>query len=131
MDGTTLVERFYTEAATGHPEILAELFTGDFVAHSRPGGTVDAAGIADNIRRLNAGFSGLRFEVDDIVADGDRVAARWTMRGTHTGEAFGVPASGAQITQSGMVFYRMSGGRAAEQWILVDALGLLQQMGAT
>ena len=50
------------------------------------------------------------------------------MRGTHTGDFFGQPATGREIEQNGMVFYWVADGRLAEQWVLVDSTGLLDQI---
>jgi steroid delta-isomerase-like uncharacterized protein len=124
---TNLVIRFYRDVATeGHDELIDELFTSDFVLHGRAG-TPDRPGTAPirgSLAALREAFADLRFDVEDVLDDGDRIAARWTLRGRHVGDFFGVPASGRDITQSGMVFYRTRDQRLAEQWILVDAAAL-------
>jgi len=69
--------------------------------------------------------------IDDLIAEGDRVAARFTMRGTHTGADFlGLPASGRKINVTGISIFRIADGKIAEHWANEDALGLLQQLGA-
>jgi predicted ester cyclase len=70
----------------------------------------------------------LTFEVHDVLADGDRMAARWTMHGKHTGDFYGRPGSGAAIEQRGTVFYRVADDRIAEQWVLVDVAGMVGQI---
>lgn len=131
MDAKKLVYRFYDEVAgDGRVELLPELLDDGFVLHGAPGGG-DASGrepIARNVRTLRAAFDGLAFDVGDVLAEGDRLAARWTMRGTHTGEFYGRPGSGRPVEQSGMVFYRVADGRLAEQWIVTDVYGLFQQI---
>jgi len=65
-----------------------------------------------------------------MIAEGEKVAARFTMRGTHQGTFFGVPATGKKIAVSAMNFYRLSGGQFVEERGQPDLLGLLQQIGA-
>jgi steroid delta-isomerase-like uncharacterized protein len=131
MTGKTLVRRFYDEAVNeGRDEVFDDLLTPDFTMHSGFGG--DGArgpdAVRANLSGLRAAFTGLTFDVADVIGEDDRVAARWTMRGTHTGPFFGQPASGRPIEQRGMVFYRVAGDRLAELWILVDAYGLFEQI---
>lgn len=125
MDAKKLVHRFYDEVAgAGRVELLPELIADGFVLHGTPGGG-DLSGtepLARNVRALRAAFDGLTFDIGDIVAEGDRVAARWTMRGTHTGDFHGIAATGRPVEQTGMVFYRVAGDRLAEQWILTQPI---------
>jgi steroid delta-isomerase-like uncharacterized protein len=65
-----------------------------------------------------------------MIAEGDRVAARFTMRGTHRGAFFGVPPSGKSIEVQAMNFYRLAGGQFVEERGQPDLLGLMQQIGA-
>ena len=67
---------------------------------------------------------------DDLIADGDAVVVRRTMRGTHQGEFMGFGPTGRAVTFSGIWLARLNGGRLQEQWVSFDALGLLRQLGA-
>jgi predicted ester cyclase len=69
--------------------------------------------------------------VEDVVAEGDRVAARVTWQGTHRGEFLGVEATGTGVTFSAFHLVRFSEDGAAEWWGTADLLGALEQMGAT
>jgi steroid delta-isomerase-like uncharacterized protein len=75
-------------------------------------------------------FPDLRFAVEDMVAEGDKVVTRLTARGTHRGELLGVPPTDRAIAITAVEIYRFDGGRIAEQWVIGDVLGLLQQLGA-
>jgi predicted ester cyclase len=77
-------------------------------------------------------FSDLSVTVDDLVAEGDRVVARWTDRGTHDTwtEEFG-PPTGVRVSFGGMTLYRFEGDKVAELWDCMDSLGLLRQLGRT
>jgi steroid delta-isomerase-like uncharacterized protein len=111
-------------------DLIGEFFTEDFVSH-----TVGAPAI-NGLEELRAGiamaldaYADFKLSFDDVIAEGDKVAARWTSRGTHQGELLGVPATGKLITQEGMVFYRMVNAQIAEAWLHPDNLGLMQQLG--
>jgi steroid delta-isomerase-like uncharacterized protein len=69
------------------------------------------------------------FAIDDLVADGDRVVARWSFVGAQTGPYLGRPASGRRVSVTGMNLFRLSGGRVAELWVNADDLGELEQLG--
>jgi steroid delta-isomerase-like uncharacterized protein len=79
---------------------------------------------------LLGAFPDVEFVIEDLVAEDDKVAARWLMRATHGGPFAGVPPTERRITMSGTTIYRLAGGRIAEAWSDIDQLGLLQQIGA-
>jgi predicted ester cyclase len=70
-----------------------------------------------------------RFGVQHVVAEGDRVAAHFTIQGTHQGPLFGIPPTGRSFTFTGVDFWRFAGGQAMEHWDVLDNLGLMQQLG--
>ena len=67
--------------------------------------------------------------VDQLVAEGDRIACRWTSTGTQTGELFGIPATGNQLHVTATLIYRVEDGQLKEGWINRDDLGLMRQLG--
>ena len=81
-------------------------------------------------RAFLTGFSDLVVSVEDTIAEGDKVVAHWTCRGTHTGELRGIAPTGKQVTWTGIAIYRFSGGKIEEILGWNDALGLMQQLGA-
>ena len=76
-----------------------------------------------------AAFPDLRFTVEDIIAEGDEVVARWTARGTHEGEYKGVPSTGERVTFTGTTTYRITDGKVEETWWEWDEMVLMQQLG--
>jgi steroid delta-isomerase-like uncharacterized protein len=96
--------------------------------------TPNAARGPEGTRQLvtmyRAAFPDLQIRIDDIIAEGQMVAFRWTSSGTHRGELFGTQPTGKQITTSGISILRTAGGKVAEDWVNWDTLGLLQQIGA-
>ena len=69
------------------------------------------------------------FEIEQLIAS-DLVAARYRVQGTHQGDFLGIPGTGRPVTIQSVESYRLAGGKLAEQWVVMDALGLLQQLGA-
>jgi steroid delta-isomerase-like uncharacterized protein len=78
---------------------------------------------------IKGAFPDLTVEIDDIVAEGDRVALRLTIHGTHQGEFLGMPATGRPVSYVSHEFYRVANGLIAEEWICSDTAGLFQQIG--
>ncbi len=75
-------------------------------------------------------FPDLRVEIEDMVAEGDRVVTRWRMRGTHTGPLMSLGASGRRVDVSGLRIDRFAKGKIVETWGSWDVLGMLEQIGA-
>jgi predicted ester cyclase len=87
--------------------------------------------VAQHHRELVEAFSDLRVTVDDILEEGDRVAARLTISGTHDAGPFaGQAPTGRKIRYGSFRFYRLADGQVVETWAMQDRLGLLQQLGA-
>ena len=76
-----------------------------------------------------AAFPDRRFVVEDIIAEEDKVSARFTMRGTHKGEFRGLAPSGREVTMSGIDMIRLAEGKMVEDRVEVDQLGMMQQLG--
>jgi predicted ester cyclase len=103
---------------TGNLEAAEELFA--------PEQAEAAKQEASDFRR---GFPDVVSTIEDLVAEGDRVAARWSARATHQGEYVGVPPTGKEVEFTGISVYRIEGGRIAESWTVEDDLGLMRQIG--
>jgi predicted ester cyclase len=126
------VRRLYEEALNGgRLEVVDELAGPGFVSHSAQGAAAPGAeSIKATARMTLARFPDRRYELQDVLAEGDRVAVRWTMRGTNTGDHPGAPpATGRPVAAAGYAFYRLEGGRLLEQWAAIDRLDVLQQLG--
>ena len=87
------------------------------------------------IGMMRSGFPDIQWALEEIIAEelgaGDmRIAARFTMRGTHQGDFFGIPATGRSIAVQAVNFYRVSNGKIVEERGQPDLLGLMQQIGA-
>jgi predicted ester cyclase len=113
------------------PERVRELVTAEFVDHGAPPGLVPPGpdGYIAVLRFLIDVLQ-LRYEVHDVVADGDKVAIRATAYGVHSTDHLGVPATGRPYAMPTMHLYRGEGDRLAEHWGVRDELTVLQQVGA-
>ena len=126
-----LVRRFFEEVwSTGdvlqRDAFLAAGYQGHMAGSAEP---IDRDGWTAWFQGFRAAFPDARFIVEDMIAEGDRVAARLTMRGTHLGPLNGMPATGRPVVVSGMSIERIADGRIVEGWNETDALGMLQQLG--
>ena len=104
---------------TGNLDAAAELFAPDRVE--------DAKQEAANVRR---GFPDLESNIEDLIAEGEKVVAHWRAHATHQGEYMGIPPTGNRVNFIGISIYRIEGGKIAESWSVSDLLGMMQQLGA-
>ena len=130
-ENKAIVRRFYELLNTGDLTGVDELCDTHYV-FNRPGsaGQMDREGFKQFVTMVYTAFPDLQSAIEDLIAEGDQVALRFTRRGTHQGEFRGIPPTGKQVTWTGMEIYRIAAGKLAETWVSVDALGLLQQLGA-
>jgi len=108
-----------------------ELLTAEYVLHVSGNPTpINREGAKQVVRMFSSAFPDLEHTVDEMIAEGSAVAARWTVRGTHRGEFQGIAPTGKRVTVSGMTVHHMVEGKIRETWLTVDNLDLLQQLGA-
>jgi steroid delta-isomerase-like uncharacterized protein len=111
------VRRLFDAFDAADDRAMDELMAEGVVVHGTPPGySGDGGGWKRLAADIKAAVPDQRSEIEDVVAEGDRVAVRFTSRGTHKGELFGVPASNRAVTVTGIEVYRMSGGKVAEAW---------------
>ena len=82
------------------------------------------------VQGVHAAFPDLHFTVQQVVAEDGIVVMRMQARGTHQGDFLGVPSTGREVSVSTVETFRVADGKLVEQWVMMDALGLLQQLGA-
>ena len=132
-DNKALVRRLFDEVwNTGNVAIVDDLLAPDFVDHAAQmgGGDPTRDGFKTQVRLFRTAFPDGRSQIEDLIAEDDRVVARWTDGGTQRGEWMGVPPTGKRVTMTGIDVYRIEQGRIAEFWCSEDELGLLRQLGA-
>jgi steroid delta-isomerase-like uncharacterized protein len=129
---TALMRRFVEFINSPSAPLAAELIAPDaiFRVPGQPEPLRGPGGYLALLGMLRGGFPDVQWKLEDVVAEGEKVAARYTMRGTHRGAFFGVPPTGRAIAVQSMAFYRLAGGRFVEEHGMPDMLGLMQQIGA-
>lgn len=129
-----LAERYYSLTVEEAAEVTDELLAEDFVMHDPmlPEGELRGLeNVKEYYQAIASSFSNLRQEVDDIIATDDTVVVRYTTRGTHDqGEFMGIAPTGSDISTTGIDIFRVEGDRFTECWSEMNALGLMQQLGA-
>jgi steroid delta-isomerase-like uncharacterized protein len=110
-----------------------EFIATDMVDHEHAPGAEDLQGpelFNQYFSMVRSAFPDFECVVEDMVAEGDKVAARVTLRGTHQGEFMGIPPSGNRIEVTGIDIARFADGKMVEHWGNFDDLGMMQQLGA-
>ncbi|HUG65939.1 MAG TPA: ester cyclase [Gaiellaceae bacterium] len=127
-----IVKRLFEEPWQGSFEAIDEFVSTGYIGHdpAEPEPIRGPAGVRANAEKYIAAFPGGAITVDEQIVEGDRVATRWTGRGTHTGELAGVAPTGKDVTVSGLTISRFHSGKVVEEWTTWDTLGLLVQLGA-
>ena len=127
-----VMSRFLEFINTASESLAQELISPDAIFHvpGSPEPMRGPAGYLAIIGMMRAGFPDIQWTLEEMVAEGDKVAARFTMRGTHRGTFFSVAPTGKAIAVQAINIYRLSGGQFVEEHGQPDMLGLLQQIGA-
>ena len=113
-----LVRRVFEEVIpAGDAATMRELVAPDFLDHNPlPGQPAGADAGEYVVATMHGAHPDLRFSIDDLVAEGDRVTIRWTLHGTNTGPLLGRPPTGEAVERSAIVIFRIAGGKLAERW---------------
>ena len=131
-DAKLRVRRLLEEPWKGNWDVIDEVVASDYVGYDsgQPEPIRGPEGLREYVRAYSDAFPDARLTVHDEVAEADKVATRWSARGTHAGEIAGIPATGKEVTVSGLTLSTLERGRVVEQWTTWDRLGMLVQLGA-
>lgn len=120
------IEEFKNQA---NHDVIDQIFTDDFVHHLKlPNLPADKEGTRMIGKMVVAAFPDVHVTVEDLLVDGDKVVERSTARATHKGEFLGVPASNNEVVWNETHIYRISDGKIAEHWPMLDMFGLMNQI---
>jgi steroid delta-isomerase-like uncharacterized protein len=130
-ENKAVVRRFFEELlSTDNLALADEILSPDFRFYfAGSPDPMDLKRYKDFLAARRAAFPDRRFAVEDMIAEGDKVSARFTMRGTHNGELRGIAPSGREVTMSGIDIIRLKEGKMVEDRVEVDQLGMMQQLG--
>lgn len=131
-----IVRRYYEQALNEErTDLLEELIAPDVVNHDplsdetlTPEEARGFEGFRRHVEVFHEAFPDGTVTIDDIIAEGDTVAARFTVEGTHEGQFGGIAPTGNRISGTNMVFYRIRDGKIAERWLETDTVAMLEQL---
>ena len=127
----SIVRRFIDEIfVQGRRETVDELLADDFVAHTWPSTGHPKDDLKSAIDRTSKGLANPVFTIEDMIAEGDRVAVRLTAAATQVGEMMGMPASGKRYEIGEIHIFRVDDGKVVEHWHQFDQMGMMKQLGA-
>ena len=128
-ENKALVRTWFEEGWNKHnPDIIDKYFAANFVNHA--GNTNNVDELKQFVTSGLTAFPDVHFTADDQIAVGDKVVTRWTFTATHQGEFMGVPATGKQVTVTGINISRHANGKYVEDWGNWDRMGLMEQLQA-
>ena len=118
--------------STGELDRLDDLVADDVVHHDPydPHAADGLEGLKKTIELNRTAFPDMRIEIEDQVAEGDKVVTRWVATMTHEGNLGGAEPTGKRVTLAGTTIERFENGKVVESWRSMDTLGLLRQIGA-
>jgi steroid delta-isomerase-like uncharacterized protein len=131
VDHAATMRSTYELISTGDIAGFGDLVADDFVEHQgAPGFPATKEGTLDFFRVLLEAFPDLNMNVEDVIAEGDKVVARVTTRGTHQADFMGIPPTGSTVDMQLIDIMRFDGaGQVCEHWGVADMLSLMQQLG--
>ena len=113
----------------GNVDLISNLYAENFVGHFPEGTVHGREGMRAGVIAHRTSFPDWTEEVEDTIADRDRVVVRFTSRGTNLGDFLGNPPTGSRVEVSEVAIYRLSKGRIDEQWVYPDILSMQRQLG--
>ena len=124
-----LVRRLVEEVlGGGRLELIPLLVAADHVGHLPIGDHYGPEGVRIDVAAYRAALPDLAVTLDDLLADGDQVVRRYTLRGTHRGSFLGLPASGHAVTLRGIAIDRVADRQLVESWVQIDDLGIAAEV---
>jgi len=131
-ENKTVIRRSFEELWNkGNLSVADQLFSPNYTHHDPATPDVGRGPESEKKRATlyRTAFPDLQLTIEDIIAEGETVMARWSCRGTHKGDLRGIAPTGKQFTISGVSVARLANGKMAEGWVNWDAQGLMQQLG--
>jgi steroid delta-isomerase-like uncharacterized protein len=130
-DMKVLVRRLFEEVWNqGNLAAIDELFAPSYIRYDPAAPEAKGlAGFKQLVVMLRTAFPDLHFTLEEVIAEDDKVMTRALLRGTHRGEYLGIAPTGKPVAVMGMVVLRIAQGKFQEGWLMMDNLGLLQQLG--
>jgi len=125
-----LITKFFEQVLNGRRlSILGDFISGDYIEHSPTDGQkAGLEGVQQHIEAFFTAFSNTRYNLEDTIAEGNKVVAKWTLTGKHTGNFLGIAPAGKPMKMTGIDIYYIEDGRISEHWHEFDLFGLMAQL---
>lgn len=124
-----IIRRYHEEVWNkGNVKVVDELVAPDYIIHA-PLPTQNREALKQFVSMIHTAFPDWHETIEDLIAEGDKVVLRGTIRGTQKGDYMGIPATGKKIAMTAMHMFRVADGKVAEDWGEADSLGMMQQLG--
>jgi steroid delta-isomerase-like uncharacterized protein len=126
-----LMRRFWNVWEQGSIDLLDELLAPEYINHTlaTPDLPPGPEGVKEVVSMFRSAMPDLRVVIQDMIAEGDKVATRYALEGTHRGELFGVLPTGKHLSIKSMTVERLSEGKIVEHWRVTDELDMMRQLG--
>ena len=130
-ENKAIMRRYFGVFDQGNIDLLDELLASDYINHTpaTPDLPTGPEGVKAVVSMFRSAMPDLRVLIEDMIAEGGKVATRYTLEGTHEGELFGVPPTGQRLSIESITVERVSEGKIREHWRVTDELGMMQQLG--
>jgi predicted ester cyclase len=125
-----LVRRFYKEVyGDWNLALVDDVVSPRFISHDWPEDSpIGPQGFRAFYSAIRTALPDARYEVDDLISEGDKVVVRWRLLGTHQGDFRGIVPTGRAVVLKGIAIYRVDGGKLMERWVVTDLYGLLEEI---
>ena len=131
-ESKAVMRRFWEVWEQGNIDLLDELLAPEYINHTlaTPDLPTGPEGVKEVVSMFHSAMPDLRAVVEDMIAEGDRVATRYALEGTHRGDLFGAAPTGKHLSIKSMTVERLSEGKMVEHWRVTDELDMMRQLGA-
>lgn len=129
-ENKAIIRRYYDELWNRwNLDVVDEIISVEVAFRGSLGSTVKGRhDFKQYVNMVRAAFPDFHNTIDDLIAEGDKVVARLTYRGTHKGELFGIAPTGRQVTYSGIAIFQIADSQIVDGWVIGDTLGLMRQI---
>ena len=130
-ESKAIMRRFWDAWEQGNVELLDELLAPEYINHTlaAPDLPPGPEGVKEVVSMFRGAMPDLRVVIEDMIAEGDKVATRYALEGTHRGELFGAAPTGRQLSIKSITMERVSEGKIIEHWRVTDEVGMMRQLG--
>jgi steroid delta-isomerase-like uncharacterized protein len=129
-ENKALARKFFRMLESGNPGMADEIVAADYYNHDTPDPNLGLEGVKAGVTSFKNALPDAQLKIAFQLAEGDKVATRYSWSGTHRGEIYGIPATGKHVKWTSTVTFRIADGKICEAWLNSDQWGLMQQLGA-